>query len=80
MKDLEIDEYLAEINVCVDDLGGRVNLVGLCQGGWMSAMYAARFPRKVASLVLARGNGPIKRMAHTTQPHSTKSWSPWAAV
>jgi polyhydroxyalkanoate depolymerase len=71
MKDLEIDQYLAELNVCVDDLGNKVNLVGLCQGGWMSAMYAARFPHKVASLVLAgspidtdAGNGPIKRMAH----------------
>jgi poly(3-hydroxybutyrate) depolymerase len=72
MKDLEIDQYLAELNVCVDDRGGRVNLIGLCQGGWMSAMYAARFPGKVASLVLAgapidtdAGNGPVKRMAHT---------------
>jgi poly(3-hydroxybutyrate) depolymerase len=72
MKDLEIDQYLAKLNVCVDDLGGRVNLIGLCQGGWMSAMYAARFPHKVASLVLAgapidtdAGNGPVKRMAHT---------------
>ncbi|HDR8922030.1 alpha/beta fold hydrolase [Burkholderia vietnamiensis] len=72
MKDLEIDQYLAELNVCVDELGGRVNLVGLCQGGWMSAMYAARFPHKVASLVLAgspidtdAGDGPIKQMAHT---------------
>lgn len=71
MKDLEIDQYLAEINVCVDDLGGRVNLVGLCQGGWMSAMYAARFPHKVASLVIAgapidadAGDGPIKQMVH----------------
>ncbi len=71
MKDLEIDQYLAEINVCIDDLGGRINLVGLCQGGWMSAMYAARYPHKVASLVLAgapidtdAGDGPIKRMAH----------------
>lgn len=71
MKDLEIDQYLAELNVCVDELGGRVNLVGLCQGGWMSAMYAARFPRKVASLVLAgspidteAGDGPVKQMAH----------------
>jgi len=71
MKDLEIDQYLAELNVCVDEVGGRVNLVGLCQGGWMSAMYAARFPHKVASLVLAgspidtdAGNGPIKQMAH----------------
>ena len=73
MKDLEIDQYLAELNVCVDELGGRVNLVGLCQGGWMSAMYAARFPRKVASLVLAgspidtdAGDGPVKRMAQTS--------------
>ncbi len=45
MKDYDIDNYLAEINVAVDELGGRVNLVGLCQGGWMSTMYAARYPR-----------------------------------
>ena len=69
MKDYNIDTYLAEINVCVDDLGGRVNLVGLCQGGWMSAMYAARYPDKVNSLVLAgspidtrAGNGPLKQL------------------
>ncbi len=71
MKDYDIDNYLAEINVCVDELGGRVNLVGLCQGGWMSTMYAARYPDKVRSLVLAGapidtdgGDGPIKQMAH----------------
>jgi polyhydroxyalkanoate depolymerase len=71
MKDLEIDNYLAEMVVAIDDLGGRVNLVGLCQGGWVSAMVAARFPDKVNKLVLAgapidtdAGNGPIKRMAH----------------
>jgi poly(3-hydroxyalkanoate) synthetase len=71
MKDYDIDNYLADINVCVDDLGGRVNLIGLCQGGWMSAMYAARYPKKVRSLVLAgspintdAGTGPIRAMAH----------------
>jgi poly(3-hydroxybutyrate) depolymerase len=71
MKDFDIDKYLAEINVAVDDLGGTVHLVGLCQGGWMSAMYAARFPGKVHSLVLAgapidtdAGDGQIKKMAH----------------
>ena len=31
MKDLEIDNYLAEVIVAIDDLGGRVNLIGLCQ-------------------------------------------------
>jgi poly(3-hydroxyalkanoate) synthetase len=73
MKDLEIDNYLAEVVVAIDDLGGRVNLIGLCQGGWVSAMIAARFPDKVNALVLAgapidtdAGNGPIKRMAHET--------------
>ena len=71
MKDLEIDNYLAEILAAIDDLGGRVNLVGLCQGGWVSAMIAARFPDKVHSLVLAgspidtdAGDGPLKRMVH----------------
>lgn len=72
MRNFDIDKYLAELNVAVDDLGGRVNLVGLCQGGWMSAMYACRFPHKVASLVLAgspidadAGHGPIRELAHS---------------
>ncbi|MGB0086092.1 MAG: alpha/beta fold hydrolase [Rhodomicrobiaceae bacterium] len=71
MRDFDIDKYLAEINVVVDDTGRRVTLVGLCQGGWMSAMYACRFPEKVAALVLAgapmdadAGDGPIKKMAY----------------
>ncbi|MDR3468023.1 MAG: alpha/beta fold hydrolase [Xanthobacteraceae bacterium] len=73
MKDFEVDNYLADLVVAIDDLGGRVNLVGLCQGGWMAAMVAARFPDKVNALVLAgspidtdAGDGPIKRMAHAS--------------
>jgi poly(3-hydroxyalkanoate) synthetase len=72
MRDYDIDNYLAEINVCVDEIGGEVALVGLCQGGWCAAMYAARFPRKVRRLVLAgspidtsAGEGAIKEAAHT---------------
>jgi polyhydroxyalkanoate depolymerase len=72
MKDFDIDKYLADIDIAVQHLGGTVDLVGLCQGGWMSAMYAARFPAKVRSLVLAgapidtdAGNGPIKTLAHS---------------
>lgn len=42
MKDLEIDNYLAELIVAIDDLGGRVNLVGLCQGGWVSGRTISR--------------------------------------
>jgi len=71
MKDLVIDNYLADLVVAIDDLGGRVNLVGLCQGGWMAAMVAARFPDKVNALVLAgapidtnAGDGALKRIVH----------------
>ncbi|MBI5908713.1 MAG: alpha/beta fold hydrolase, partial [Betaproteobacteria bacterium] len=53
MRFLAIDDYLADLTVLVDQLGGRVNLIGLCQGGWMSLLYAARFPAKVSKLVLA---------------------------
>ena len=53
MRDFGIDDYLADLNVAVDDLGGRASLIGLCQGGWLAAAYAARFPKKVAKLVLA---------------------------
>lgn len=81
MKDYDIDQYLAELNVGIDDLcslpgaGGRVHVVGLCQGGWMAAMYAARFPARVRSLVLAgspidthAGRGPLKQWVERTPP------------
>jgi poly(3-hydroxyalkanoate) synthetase len=53
MRFRSIDNYLADLNVLVDQLGGRVNLIGLCQGGWMALIYAARFAGKVGKLVLA---------------------------
>lgn len=52
MRFLGIDDYLAALNVLVDHLGGLVDLVGLCQGGWLSLIYAARFPAKVRKLVM----------------------------
>jgi poly(3-hydroxyalkanoate) synthetase len=71
MKDYDINTYLSELNVCVDDLGGAVDLVGLCQGGWLAAMYAARFRDKVNTLTLAgapidtsAGKSVIKQYAH----------------
>jgi polyhydroxyalkanoate depolymerase len=66
----DIDSYLARINAYVDDLGGKVNLVGLCQGGWMAGMFAARYPDKAACFVAAgspldadAGHGFIKNIA-----------------
>lgn len=49
---LSIDSYLADLNVLADDTGAPVALVGLCQGGWLAAAYAARFPAKVAKLAI----------------------------
>jgi poly(3-hydroxybutyrate) depolymerase len=53
MKYIGIDGYLADLNVLVDEIGPEVNLIGLCQGGWLALLYAARFPRKVRKLALA---------------------------
>jgi poly(3-hydroxyalkanoate) synthetase len=53
MRHLSIDNYLADLNVAVDEIGTPVDLIGLCQGGWLSLVYAARFPHKVRRLVLA---------------------------
>jgi poly(3-hydroxyalkanoate) synthetase len=48
-----IDDYLADLNVLVDEIGGFCDFIGLCQGGWLSLVYAARFPAKAGKLVLA---------------------------
>src|SRR6516165_9929626 len=73
MRFLSIDNYLADLNVLVDELGSRGNLLGLCQGGWMALIYAARFPGKVARLALAgapidlaAGKSKLSELAHDT--------------
>jgi poly(3-hydroxyalkanoate) synthetase len=64
MQFLGIDGYLADLNVLVDEIGGPVDLIGLCQGGWMALIYAARFPGKVRKLVLA--GAPVDTKAATS--------------
>ena len=66
MRDYGIDAYLSDLNVAVDDLGGRVSPIGICQGGWLAAAYAARFPRKVEKLVAAESH--ITRTLAATPP------------
>ena len=52
MRFWSIDDCLEDLNVAVDEIGTPIDLVGLCQGGWLSLLYAARFPKKVRRLVL----------------------------
>ena len=52
-KNASIEDYLAVISETVDRLGGRVNLVGDCQGGWLAVIYAALHPDTVHTLTIA---------------------------
>ena len=61
MQFLGIDDYLADLNVLIDEIGAPLDLIGLCQGGWLALVYAARFPGKVRKLVLA--GAPVDTMA-----------------
>jgi poly(3-hydroxybutyrate) depolymerase len=66
-RDRDVDDSIASILECIEALGGRVHLIGLCQGGWESAIAAALAPAKVESLTLVAapidfhaGEGMIK--------------------
>jgi poly(3-hydroxybutyrate) depolymerase len=67
MKDYGIERYLLDLGRAIRTIGNPINLVGLCQGGWLAAMYACLNP--VESLVLAgaplntqAGDGILKQM------------------
>jgi poly(3-hydroxyalkanoate) synthetase len=52
-KDAGIDDYLDVVDRSIDHIGGPVNLIGDCQGGWLAAIYAALRPERVNTLTLA---------------------------
>jgi poly(3-hydroxybutyrate) depolymerase len=52
-KDASIEDYLAVISDAVAAAGGRANLVGDCQGGWLAVIYAALYPDTVHTLTIA---------------------------
>jgi poly(3-hydroxyalkanoate) synthetase len=52
-KNAGIGDYLDVIDRSVDHVGGRVNLIGDCQGGWLAAIYAALRPERINTLTLA---------------------------
>lgn len=56
-KGTTIEDYVSILDEVVERLGGRVNLVGDCQGGWLATIYAALRPGKVTTLTI--GAAPI---------------------
>ncbi|WP_349827806.1 alpha/beta fold hydrolase [Brevibacterium litoralis] len=52
-----IEDYVAVLDEVVQEVGGPVNLVGDCQGGWLATIYAALRPENVATLSI--GAAPI---------------------
>ena len=71
-KHYGIDDYLSFVERSVEHIGGPVNLIGDCQGGWLAAIYAALHPEHVNTLTLAgapidfhAGEGPITDWVRT---------------
>lgn len=52
-KNVTITDYLAVIDRSIRRMGGKANLVGDCQGGWLATIYAALHPDRVNTLTLA---------------------------
>jgi poly(3-hydroxyalkanoate) synthetase len=52
-RDAGIDDYLDFVERSIEHIGGPVNLIGDCQGGWLAAIYAALHPEHVNTLTLA---------------------------
>lgn len=51
--DTGIEAHLQVLREAVSKLGGRVNLIGFSQGGWLAAMFAARWPESALTLTVA---------------------------
>ncbi|MFZ5572340.1 MAG: alpha/beta fold hydrolase [Thermodesulfobacteriota bacterium] len=69
----DIARLIDYLNACVERIGSSVHLIGLCQGGWLSAMYTALFPNQVESLLLGAapvdftaGGGKLQEMVQST--------------
>ncbi|HEY4826653.1 MAG TPA: alpha/beta fold hydrolase [Solirubrobacteraceae bacterium] len=52
-RDATIEDYVAVVDRAVEHCGGRVNLIGDCQGGWLATIYAALHPERVNTLTIA---------------------------
>lgn len=56
-KNAGIEDYLEVLDASIERIGGRANLIGDCQGGWLATIYAALHPERVNTLTI--GGAPI---------------------
>lgn len=52
-KNETIADFILSMRESIKSINSKVTLIGLCQGGWQSAIYTALFPDDVNCLVLA---------------------------
>ena len=52
-KDASIEDYIDVVDRAVNHCGGRVNLIGDCQGGWLATIYAALYPERINTFTIA---------------------------
>jgi poly(3-hydroxyalkanoate) synthetase len=70
-----VEDYVEVIDRAVAICGGRANLIGNCQGGWLASVYAALRPERVNTLTIAgapidfhAGEGVINELVRTLAP------------
>lgn len=51
-KNTSISDLVAMLKTCQEYIGPVIDLVGLCQGGWLSAIFAAKYHGVVRKLAL----------------------------
>ncbi len=80
-KDHDVDHSIQAILDCAEALGGRVHLLGICQGGWEAAVAAALRPGIAETLCLAAapidfraGGGTLTRLVDATPPAAYAGW------
>ena len=62
-----LDDLVLYLDVCLEKIGSRVHLIGLCQGGWLASIFAAIYPESVASLLI--GAAPVDFRAGKSKVH-----------
>lgn len=70
-----IDDLIKRIMVCASFIDRPFRIIGLCAGGWMSAIYAALFPEKISEIVtigapidFTAGGGDIQEFVQNAPP------------